>query len=95
MPEKSRHGKGRQPSKSKRRREKQRYTATASQQQVVAQIPKPAIPTGVSAPPASIKTPSTAPPVAQYPYITAELQRIGIMAGITLVILIVLALVLS
>jgi len=95
MPDKSRHGKGSHPSKSKRRREKQRYMVTAPQQQVVAQVPKPAVPAGVVAPTASITTPSTAPPVAQYPYITAELQRICIMAGIMLVILIVLALVLS
>jgi hypothetical protein len=63
------------------------------QQTVTAESPKPAtatdIPRPVTAPasPAKVRT-------TLYPYITGELRRIGILAVIILVILIVLALVL-
>jgi len=95
MPGKSRHGKGKHPSQSKRRRERQRYAATSAHQQEAAQAPKPAAPADIPAPPTRVPTPPMASPVAQYPYIAAELRRIGILAGIMLVILIVLAFVLS
>ena len=53
--------------------------------------PKPTIPT----PAASISKPVAKIAVAQHPYIGIELKRIGILAGIMLVILVVLALFLS
>lgn len=94
MPGKSRHGKGKHPHHSKKSKAKQRHGAIALQQPTVAETPQP-VATIITPP--SLKTP--APPaksrIAQYPYITTELRRIGILAGIILVILIVLALVLS
>ena len=95
MPGKARHGKGKHPHQSKKSKAKQRYGDMAFQQHVSADIPKPA--TTVSTPSPKSTTP-TAPAksrTAQYPYITTELRRIGILAGIILVVLIVLALVLS
>jgi len=88
MPGKSRRAKALQ---HKRRKERRLSPAIAVQQQVVAQTRKPV----ASAPSVSAPTPRTTLTAARYPYITAELRRIGILAGIMLVILIVLALVLS
>jgi hypothetical protein len=93
MPGKSQRGKGRHAHQSKKSKAKQRQRAMASQQPIAADTPKPAVtiskPTssGTSAAPVTSK-------VGRYPYITTELLRIGILAGIILVILIVLALVL-
>ena len=95
MPDKLQHGKGKHPSKSKKRREKQRSQPIIAYQQVAAQTSKPAIPADMPAPRAKVPTTSTASRVARYPYITTELRRIGILAGIMIVILVVLALVLS
>ena len=96
MPDKSQHGKGKHHSQSKKRREKQRYTTTIAHQPIAAQTSKPTVPTGMSTPSASISTLLRAHSViAQHPHITTELRRIGILAGIILAILIVLALVLS
>ena len=92
----TRRSKGKHSLQSKKSKAKQRTAAIASQQQVVAQIQKPAAPTSVTA--SSIKVPVSTPTsriVRRYPYITAELRRIGILAGIIIIILIVLALVLS
>ena len=95
MPSKSRHGKGKQSFQSKRKRSKQRPSATVVQQQVAAQTNKPVTPPKLSTPPAGVPTPRATLTTARYPYIVAELRRIGILAGIILVILIVFALVLS
>ena len=94
MPGKSRHGKGKHPQHSKKSKAKQRHGATALQQHVVTDAPTPAA--TISTPPSSRAPASSAKTrTVQYPYITTELRRIGILAGIILVILIVLALVLS
>ena len=102
MPGKSGHAKGKHLSRSKRRKgdqklqlERQHSPAINIQQQTIAQADKPAPASTVSAPPASISKPVTKLPALQYPYIGIELQRISILAGIMLVILVVLALVLS
>jgi len=98
MPGKSQHGGRKHHHQSKKSKAKQRHTVMASPQPAVAQAPGAAIPTSVPATPerpASAPTPHPTPKAAQYPYITAELRQIGILAGIILVILIVLALVLS
>jgi len=94
MTGKPRHGKGKHPSQSKKRRERQRHVAVV-QQPVAAQAPRHAAPADMPAPPASAPTPSRVPSAAQHPYIIAELKRIGILSGVMVVILIVLALVLS
>lgn len=95
MPRKSRHGKGKYSFQSKRNKGKQHPSATAAQQQVVAPTNKPIAPSKPSAPHVSVPTSRATLTTAQYPYIVAELRGIGILAGIILVILIVLALVLS
>ena len=95
MPGKSRHGKGKQSVRCKRRRSGRGSVAIAAQQPPVSQayetVPKPK----VSTPSPSTSTPSAAVSTIRYPYIVAELRRIGILAGIMLVILVVLTLVLS
>jgi len=94
MPGKSRHDKRKHPHHSKKSRAMQRHGTMPLQQQAVAETPQPA--TTISMPPLSrAATSPTASRVAQHPYITTELRRIGILAGIILAILIVLALVLS
>ena len=95
MPGKSRYDRGKHPSQSKKSKAKQRSTTAVVQQQAKVQTHKPTVSTGVPVPSASVKTTPTISSAARHPYITAELKRIGILAGIILVILIVLALVLS
>lgn len=95
MPGKSRYGKGKHSARSKRKRSGHGSLASAAQQPPVSQtyepVPKPEVP----APLPSTPTPSVTVSTIRYPYIITELRRIGILAGITLVILVVLALVLS
>lgn len=93
MPGKSRHGKGKLHHRSKKSRAKQRHDTMAFPPPVAVDTPQPAV--TISAPPSAKAPAPPAPRMAQYPYITTELQRIGILAGIIVVILIVLALVLS
>jgi len=88
MPKKSRRFKVLQ---SKRKKLRQSPPATVAQQPVVTQTDKPV----ASAHPASTSIPKATSNIARYPYVVAELRRIGILAGIVLVILTVLALTLS
>ena len=88
MSGKSRRGRGRQSAQHKKKRG---TLARAAQQRVVTD--KPAAPV-VPAPSPSVPTTIATPTGARYPYIVAELRRIGILAGVMLAILIVLALVL-
>ena len=92
MPRKSRRFKALQ---SKRKKIRQRTLTPAAQQPAVAQTHKPTTPSGLSAPSVSAPTPKATLITRRYPYVAAELRRIGILAGIMLGILIVLALVLS
>jgi len=94
MAGKSQHGRG-HSAQSKKAKAKQRSAVMSSGQPVVVQIPKPAVSPSVSAPPTSKRILPAASRTTRYPYITAELKRIGIVAGIILAILVVLALVLS
>ena len=95
MPGKSRHGKGKQPVRSKRRRSGRSSLDMVAQQlptsQTYRSVPQPEV---LPASP-SVTSPEVTVTTARYPYIITELRRIGILAGITLVILVVLALVLS
>ncbi len=95
MPSKSRHGKGKRLSRSKRGRERQRFSVVGAQQQAVTETPKPVSHPSVSAPSVSAPLPVTKPAITRYPYIATELRTIGILAGVFLVILVVFALVLS
>ena len=87
MPGKSRRGRGKHSARSKKKRG---ALAGVAQQRVATETYKPAAP----AVPASSPTPIVIPTGARYPYIVTELRRIGILAGIMLAILVVLALVL-
>lgn len=95
MPGKSRHRKGKGLPQSKKRKSRRRFLATAVQQQVVAQTYEPISHPGVPAPSASVPTPMAKLAAVRYPHIATELRTIGILAGIMLIILAVLALVLS
>ena len=92
MPGKSRHGKGKHAHLSKKSRAKQRHGTMALQPPVATAAPQPATTASMPPPPRSPTSPARLK-TAQYPYITTELRRIGILAGIILVILVVLALV--
>ena len=92
-------------SKSRRRRKhslqnkKRRKSSAlmAKQQPAVAQTYKPVAPPKVTAPSVKVAAPSVkepTPAVARFPQISNELRRIGMLAGIMLVTLVVLALVL-
>lgn len=95
MPGNSRRGKEKHPVRSKKRRSGHGSRASAAQQPSVSQTYEPVSQPEVSAPLPSTPAPSAAVRAIRYPYIITELRRIGILSGITLVILVVLALVLS
>ena len=90
MPGKSRRGRGKHSARSKKR---QGTLARVVQQRVASETYEPAAPVVPASSP-SVPTPITTPTGARYPYIITELRRIGILAGIMLAILVVLALVL-
>ena len=95
MPGKSRHGRGKHSGRSKKRRIERGSLATTGQQLPVSQATEAVPEAEVSASSPSAPTPVAKVTVARHPYIITELRRIGILAGIMLVILVVLALVLS
>jgi len=81
-------------SRSRRGKSRQGSPDITAQRQPISQTYKPSPQPEVSAPSASVSTPR-ATLTTQYPYIAPELRRIGILAGVILVILVVLVLVLS
>jgi len=83
------------PPQSKRGKGRRSRLAPVAHQQPVAQSNKPVSRPEVSAPPVSVPAPVPTHPVVQYPYIVTELRTIGILAGVMLAILVVLALVLA
>lgn len=87
MPKKARRGKAFQHKKKRMRRPAIPTPATSP---VTAPEYTPTVPAPVS----SASATKTKTPAAKYPFVTAELRRIGILAGAILVILVVLALVL-
>jgi hypothetical protein len=92
MSGKSRHRRGKHAIHGKRKKGKLRPQVIAAQPQAVTQADESVSPPEVPVP--SVKTATPAAPLAvKYPYILTELRRIGILAGIMLAILIVLALV--
>lgn len=95
MHSKSRHGRRKHSFQGKKKKDRRSSPGVVAQQQAGIQIDKPVTPPRVIAPSASEPTPMPVPTAVRYPYILAELRRIGILAGIMLVILVVLALVLS
>ncbi len=95
MPGKSQHGKKKRFLQDKKRKGKRSPLGVVAQQQAATQTYKPVAPPRVVAPSASTPTQVPAMTAVRYPHILTELWRIGILAGIMLVILVVLALVLS
>ena len=94
MPGKSRRGRGRHLPRSKRKGRKV-FSAPVAQPAAVGQAYEPAPEADRPVPAAKAPTPGATVTAAQHPNITAELRRIGILAGIILVILVVLALIFS
>lgn len=90
MPKKSRRFKTLQS----KRKERQLSAMANVPPPVVTQSPKPAAVREVPSPPVSSRAAKTLAITSQYFYTIAELKRIGILAGVMLVILIILALVL-
>ena len=93
MPSKSRRSK-RKLLQSKKRKSQRSPSPVAIQQPATAQAYEPVTPSNVVAP--SVKVPAPVPTAmaVRRPHIVTELRTIGILAGIILVILVVLALVL-
>ena len=89
MPGKSRRGRTKPSARSKKRRD---IVTRVAPQPLASETSEPAVPA-----PTSPSTSGSSGVLAgvRYPYIGRELRRIGILAGIMLVILVVLALVLS
>lgn len=95
MPGKSRHGRRKHSFQGKKKKGRRSLPGVVAQRQAATQTYKPVVPPRVAAPSASTPTPMPVLTAVRYPYILKELRRIGILAGIMLVILVVLALVLS
>ena len=91
MSGKSQHHRGKHSAHSKKSKVIERSKTPALQQPIVTQMPAPSVAPEVPARRMGVAASKT----VRYPFITAELKRIGILAGIILIILIVLALVLS
>jgi len=94
MSGKSRHGR-RKLSRSKRRKGGQAAPTISAQQPVVAQSYKPVSHPEASPPSAGVPATVAALAGTRYPYIVGEMKRIGILTGIILLILVILALVFS
>ena len=90
MPSKSRHNRGKQSFQGKKRKGKRIPAVTVTQEQAASPTEPPVTPARRVAPPLSAPTP-TPPPAASHPHVAAELRRIGILAGIMLAVLVVLA----
>ena len=95
MSGKSRHGRGKHSFQSKKGKGKRSPSTVVAQRQAVAQTYEPAAPPKVTTSPVSVPTSKPTLAAIRYPYIVTELRNIGILAGIILVILVVLALVLA
>ena len=91
MPGKSRHSHRKKLQRSKKGKSTPIAATTITQQEAVAQSGKPVVSPKVIAPSSSVSALTS----ARYPFVVAELRRIGILAGIMLVILIILSFVLS
>ena len=93
MPGKSRR-KRKYSIQSKKRKGGLSRPTVLAQQPAVTQTREPVASPDVSVPSAKVPTPMAKPAAVQYPYIATELRTIGILAGIMLIILAVLAVVL-
>jgi hypothetical protein len=95
MPGKSRHGKGKHYHYSKKGKAIQRQAAgTAPAAPSMNATPKPPVPAAAPLQPrvTAVQARAAENP---YPYITSELKRIAVLAGIIIVILVILSIVLT
>ncbi len=95
MPGKSQRSRRKHSFQGKMKKCRRSPPGVVAQRQADTQIDKPVAPPKVTAPSPSAPTPTPVLTAVRYPYILTELRRIGILAGIMLAILVVLALVLS
>jgi hypothetical protein len=94
MPAKSKHGKGKHPHQSRRSKAIQRQASSAIKQSAVAETQLPTASIDITPVP-KVRTESAIVKTMQYPFIVNELRRIGILAGIILVVLVILAIILT
>ncbi len=95
MPGKSRRKRGKYSLQNKGRKEGSSRLTMPAQQPTAVQTHEPVSSLPMSVPAVSAPTPKAKPPPVWHPYVTTELRTIGILAGIMLIVLVVLALVLS
>ncbi len=88
MPHKSQRRRGKHSAQSKKRRTRQGFSLAGAEQQATAQNAKPV--SQAPAPSAKVLTAKSTLSPVQHPYITTELRRIALLAGIMLVVLVVL-----
>lgn len=93
MSGKSRRSRGKRSSQSGKKKGRLASSTITAQQPATTKAYEPIAPSKVAAPAASEPPSMPAPAVVRYPFIATELRRIGILAGIVLVILVVVALV--
>lgn len=87
MPSKSRRSRGKQPFQGTQKKGKRISPVTVAQEQVVSPTESPVTPARRAAHSLSVST----PPAASHPHVAVELRRIGILAGVMLAVLVVLA----
>ena len=94
MPGKSRHSRGKHPHHSKKSKAIRRQVSTPVQSPAD-KTPGPVAPARVEPAPRTAAPAEAAAAMPRYTYVVQELKRIGIIAGIIIVALIVLSVVLS
>jgi len=95
MPSKSSRKKGKYSPQSKKKKSRSSRPAAVVTQSVAAEGQRPVEAPGAKVAPAEAPAPMVTPAAVQYHYVAAELRTIGILAGIMIVILVVLALFLA
>lgn len=90
MPGKSRKKRGKYTPPAPKKKNRPGRLVTAVQQPVVAQSQQPVDSPGMPPPPTEVPTPVVKPMSTEYPFLTAELRTIGLLAVIMLAILVLL-----
>jgi hypothetical protein len=91
MPGKSGRGRRWRQPQSKRRKDRRSPATEVVHQQATTPSRKEELPSEVPAPSAGVSAQEVAVASGRYPYIASELRRIGILAGVILVTLVILA----
>jgi len=84
-------GRRKQLARSKRKKGERSPSTEVARQPIVPTAHEAAVPIKVSVPLASVPSPKSTLTTVRHPHIVGELRRIGILAGIILVILVVIA----